>query len=82
MITENYNEFKESLLHGEEYTTVMMSMKAYNGIDFETDEIIYQSSIRQHNNTFKDDDIHKGLVKEVSKSKKKLRNYEFNKNHK
>lgn len=81
MITENYKQFKDSLKHGDEYTTVMMSMDAYNGLDFEMDELIYQSGIRQHNNDFENDETHKGIVKDISKLKRMLVNYEFDKNH-
>lgn len=81
MITENYKEFQESLNNGDEYTTLIMKMQTYNGLDFENDELIYQSAIRQHNDIFKEDETHNSIKKKISKAKAELRNYEFDKNH-
>lgn len=39
------------------------------------------NEIRQQNDNFKDDEIHKELVKDLSKAKRALRNYEYNVNH-
>ena len=81
MLTDDYKKFDDSLNHGDEYTALVMKIDSYNGIDFEMDELIYRSTIRQYNKNFKNDEVHKALVKKVSKAKKELRNYEFDKNH-
>lgn len=78
----DYRTFQESLNEGDEYVNCTMATSTFNGIDFELRELMYQSDIRQKNSKFKDDEVHKVLVKKVSKAKKELRNYEFNKNHK
>tara|TARA_R110002051_G_scaffold260612_1_gene320394 strand:- start:1853 stop:2101 length:249 start_codon:yes stop_codon:yes gene_type:complete len=82
MITNNYKDFKNSLRDSEEYTTLIIPMNAYNGLNFEMDELIYQGDIRQHNSKFESDETHKELVKRSSEAKKQLRNYEFKLNHK
>ena len=78
----NYKDFQDSIKDGEEYVNCSMSINTFNGIDFELQQLMYQSDIRQKNTKFKDDETHQMLVKKVSKAKKELRNYEFDKNHK
>ena len=77
----NYKDFQDSIKDGEEYVNCSMSISTFNGIDFELQELMYQSDIRQKNTKFKDDEVHKALAKNVSKAKKALRNYEYNCNH-
>jgi len=57
-------------------------MSAYNGLDFEMDELIYQGDIRQHNDKFQNDETHKELRKRKSKINKQISEYEFKLNHK
>ena len=78
----NYKDFQDSIKDGEEYVNCSMAISTFNGIDFELQELMYQSDIRQKNTKFKNDETHQSLVKKVSKAKKELRNYEFDKNHK
>ena len=82
MITNNYKDFKNSLQEEEEYTTLIMPMNAYNGLDFEMDELIYQGDIRQRNSRFENDENHKELRKKKAKINKQISEYEFKLNHK
>jgi hypothetical protein len=77
-----YRDFYNDLSNGEEYITCMMNINTFNGLDFEAQQLMYQSEIRQKNDKFKDDDVHKEYVKRISKAKKDLRDYEFNINNK
>jgi hypothetical protein len=70
-------EFFEELREGEEYLSLMVSKEVYFGIDFELREQMYSSSVRQKNSSFKDDPNHQKLVKNVSKSKNELIDYEY-----
>jgi len=82
MITENYKEFRASLIDGQEYTTLIMPMEAFNGLDFEMQELIYQSGIRQENRKFDTDETHRELMKARAKINKEIVDYEFKINHK
>jgi hypothetical protein len=59
-----------------------MTKEIYNGIDFELKEQIVLNEVRQKNKELEQDENYINLVKKVSKAKKELRNYEFDKNHK
>lgn len=80
MITSK--QFFEELREGDEYLNCMMKKEVYNGIDFELRERIVINTVRQKNSQFKDDEVHKELLKNKSKADKELRDYEFEKNHK
>ena len=59
-----------------------MAKEIYNGIDFDLKEQIVLNEVRQKNKELEEDENNINLVKKVSKAKKELRNYEFDKNHK
>ena len=82
MITNIYKDFKNSLADSEEYTTLILPMSAYNGLDFEMEQLIYQGDIRQHNNRFESDEVLKELMKKKAKINKQISEYEFKLNHK
>jgi hypothetical protein len=75
-------EFFEELREGDEYLSCMMTKEVYNGIDLENRERIVVNTVRQKNSKFKNDEVHKALVKKVTKVNKELRDYEFENNHK
>ena len=70
-------QFFEELREGEEYLSLMASKQVYFGIDHELREQMYSSSVRQKNSDFKDDPNHQQLVKNVSKAKNELTDYEY-----
>lgn len=75
-------EFFEELREGESYLNCFMTRDVYSGIDHELRELMVVNEVRQHNEKFKDDPIHKDLVKKYSQAKAELRDYEFKINHK
>jgi len=75
-------EFFEELRHNEEWCNCFMTKEIYNGIYFELKEQIVLNEVRQKNKELEQDENYINLVKKVSKAKKELRNYEFDKNHK
>ena len=75
-------DFFEELRDGDEYLSTLMTKEVYHGIDLEFRDRMVVNTIRQKNTKFEHDEYHKELVREVSKSKAKLRNYEYNENHK
>ena len=75
-------EFFEQLREGDEYLTLLTTKEVYSGIELELRNRMVVNTVRQKNNSFKDDDNHKELVKNLSKAKKELRNYEYSQNHK
>jgi len=75
-------QFFEELREGDEYLSCMMTKEVYNGIDLENRERIVVNTVRQKNSKFKNDEVHKALVKKVTKVNKELRDYEFENNHK
>lgn len=74
-------EFFQELQEGQEYYNCLMTKQVYNGISHVLREQIAISSIRQKNGVFENDNTHKELVKQVRKSRAKLDEYEFKKNH-
>jgi hypothetical protein len=70
-------QFFEELREGEEYLSLMASREVYFGIDHELREQMYCSTIRQKNSNFKEDANHQQLVKNVSKAKNALTDYEY-----
>lgn len=77
-----YREFQNNLEEEQEYISCMMSTQVHRQLPNELRNQMYESEIRQKNDSFKEDEIHRGLVKDISKAKKRLRDYEFNVNNK
>lgn len=75
-------QFFTQLREGEEYYNCFMSAEVFNGIDFELQQQIVVSSVRQKNSDFEKDEQHRALLREVAKAKSKLQEYEFNLNTK
>lgn len=75
------SEFFNQLNDHEEYYTVMMYSESFIPL-LKSDWFELASwSSRLKNESFKDDDVHKGLVKNLSKAKRELSEYEHKKNH-
>lgn len=74
-------EFFEELQDLEEYAILMMRMEIYHELD-EYTKANSTLKIKQKNEAFVNDPVHKHYVKEVSKAKKALENYEFDVNNK
>lgn len=74
--------FFESLDNGEEYVTLITTKEVYNQIDVDLRPLIVLSGIRQKNDDFKNDEIHKELRSNERNAKKELRDYEYLKNNK
>lgn len=74
-------EFFMELREGEEYLSCLMTLEVYNGIDHELREKFGTDVIRQHSDRFKDDPVHKELVRKRAKINKEIINYEYDKNH-
>lgn len=79
MITSR--EFYESLQHEEEYFSCLMTSEVMAMLPKQVTDNIAVTQVKQMNESFKEDDIHKSLVREVAKAKSELTKYEFNKNH-
>ena len=71
-------DFFEELMDGEEYAVVMMRMDAYHEMHESLKERA-TLTIRQVDNSLRNDEVHLHLVKQVSKAKRALSNYEFDK---
>lgn len=74
-------EFFQELQEGQEYYNCLMTSEVYNGITHELRELICVSSIRQKNSQFENDEQHQELVRQMSKARAKLQEYEFKTNH-
>ena len=74
-------EFFASLNDGEEYFSLLCDKDTYIEIPQELMTYIVVNSIRQKNESFKDDEAHKELVKKLRKAKKELQDYEYDKNN-
>ena len=74
-------DFFEQLREGQEYTSCLMTMSTYNGIDHELKQLMYQGDIRQKNLKFKDDEILQQLKKVAYKASKAVKNREYDINH-
>ena len=75
-------EFFNQLNEGEEYLSILCTKQAYAKMPSELLDIMSISSVRQKNESFKDDTDHKELVKSLRKAKKDLQNYEYEQNNK
>jgi len=80
MITSK--DFFQQLREGDEYLNCFMTKEVYSGIDHELRERISVNEVRKKNKDFETDDTHKQLIKDLSKAKKALINYEYDKNYK
>lgn len=74
-------DFFMQLREGEEYCNCFMTKDVYSGIDHELREHIVVNSIRQKNSSFEGDEVHKELLRNVTKAKKELTKYEFEANN-
>ena len=75
-------EFFDQLNEGDEYLSILCTKQIYSKIPSELLDVMSISSVRQKNESFKDDLEHKELVKGLSRAKKELQNYEYYKNNK
>jgi uncharacterized membrane-anchored protein YhcB (DUF1043 family) len=75
-------EFFDGLEDGQQYLSCFTTEEAYALIPKEVQEQMLINEIRQTNDAFKEDDMHRALKKDYNKAKSALRNYEFDKNHK
>lgn len=71
-------EFFDKLKDGEEYLSLLCTKEAFSKINSEGMVI---NSVRQKNESFKEDIEHKGFIKALRKAKKDLQNYEYEKNN-
>ena len=74
-------EFFERLEDGQKYLSCFTTQEYYDLIPSEVQEQMLINEIRQTNNLFIDDPIHKSLKSTYTKSKTALRNYEYDINH-
>jgi len=74
-------DFFIHLRDGEEYYNCLMTREVFMTIPLDQRNHISISEVRQKNIAFVEDETHKILVKDLSKAKSKLIEYEFNKNH-
>lgn len=74
-------EFFGSLEDGQQYMSLFTSEEFYNLIPDEIKEQMVVNEIRQTNIIYKEDPVHNELVKNYTKAKKELRNYEYNLNN-
>lgn len=73
-------EFFDLIDNGKSYLTLLCTEETYKEIPEDLRSKLVISSIRQKNESFKDDPVHKGFVKNLRKAKKDLSDYEYNKN--
>lgn len=74
-------DLMNELMEGEEYVSAMMPIQIFHQIQDELQSQMY-FTIRQKSCQFDTDEIHCGLIKAISKAKRKLRDYEFELNNK
>ena len=74
-------DIMESMIEGEEYVNAMMPLQIFLQINDELREQMY-FTIREKNCQFDTDETHCQLVREISKAKRELRNYEYDLNNK
>jgi hypothetical protein len=74
-------DFFTHLRDGEEYYNCLMTREVFMTLPLDQRNHISISEVRQKNIAFVEDETHKTLVKDLSKAKSKLIEYEFNKNH-
>ena len=75
-------EFFQQLREDEEWLNAIMTKETYNGIDHELKQNIVVGDVRKKNKAFELDETHKQLVRNQSKAKKALIDYEFDLNNK
>ena len=71
-------EFFNQLEDGEEYLSILCTKQTFSKLN--TDGLVI-NSVRKKNESFKDDEQHKELVKKLRKTKKALQDYEYEKNN-
>ena len=74
-------EFFEGVDDGQQYLSCFTTEEVYAKIPREVQREMVINEIRQTNNLFKDDEMHKDLKRKYNASKRDLRDYEFTKNH-
>ena len=79
MITSE--QFFQELEDGQEDFSLFVGQEGYDKIPIEVREVMVINEIRKTNNKFKTDEVHKGLVKNLTKAKKELRHYEYDINN-
>lgn len=75
-------DFFGELREGDEYLNCFMTKEVYGGIEHELRERIAVNEVRKKNRDFENDETHKELLRDYSKAKSKLINYEYDKNYK
>ena len=75
-------EFFEGLEDGQTYLSCFTTEEAYALIPREVKRQMVINEIRQTNDAFKNDEMHKDLKKKYNAAKRDLRDYEFTINHK
>lgn len=75
-------EFFTHLRDGDEYYNCLMTREVFLSLPLDQRNHISISEVRQKNVAFVEDETHKALVKDLSKAKAKLIDYEFEQNHK
>tara|TARA_R100001244_G_scaffold131405_1_gene104614 strand:+ start:186 stop:425 length:240 start_codon:yes stop_codon:yes gene_type:complete len=74
-------EFFDQLEEGEEYLSLLCTKQTYACINPLVTGQLVISSVRQKNESFREDEQHKLFIKALRKAKKDLQNYEYNKNN-
>lgn len=74
--------FFGQLQEEQEYYNCFMTAETFSGIAHELREQILVNTVQKVNNAFKTDELHKSLVREVSRAKSELIKYEFEQNNK
>ena len=76
------NEFFAQLQDGDEWMNCFMHKSQMQYIPESVQMCMCINEVRQQNAKFEGDEVHKELIKDISKAKRALRNYEYNVNHK
>lgn len=74
-------EFFSQLEEGDDYLSLLCTKQTYASIDPLLVDLMVLNSVRQKNESFKEDDNHKELVKKLRKAKKELQDYEYRTNN-
>jgi len=74
-------EFFQQLREDEEWLNAIMTKETYNGIEHELRERMVVGDVRKKNKAFELDENHKQLVRNQSKAKKALIDYEYELNN-
>lgn len=75
------NEFFRELQDGDEWCNCFIYKSQMEYIPESVKMYMCINEVRKQNDKFKDDEVHKELVKDLSKARRNLRNYEYNINH-